>query len=466
VASDVRPDGYGPRVAKVRTILACSACRQQVSQWVGRCPGCGQWGTIDEVRSANGTAARSGNPPSLVTLAAAPDDERRVSTGFAGIDRVLGGGVVPASVALLAGEPGIGKSTLLLHVLAHLSDAGQTCVLVSGEESHAQVAARARRLGVSGDAISFAPGRDLAHVLETARDAHPFLLAVDSVQTIRDTSGTQMPGGPSQVRLCTDALVGLAKEEGIAMLLTGHVTKDGDLAGPRTLEHAVDVVLTFDGDPRSGLRVLSGGKNRFGAEGETAWFEMGARGLKEIDPTDLLMSGSPSPGAALALPLAGRRALAVEVQALVGATDGPARRQATGLDPRRFQLVAAVLDRGVGVSLGRSELFGASLGGIRLDDPACDLAIAAALASAATGVAPPQGSAFVGEVALTGAVRAPSSMAQRLSAARSAGCSVVYAAAGAPTNSDGLRVMPVRHVREALDWALRGMSDSRQGPKS
>ncbi len=263
-----------------------------------------------------------------MTLASAPDDEQRVSTGFAGIDRVLGGGVVPASVVLLAGEPGIGKSTLLLHILAHLSGAGRSCVLVSGEESHAQVAARSRRLGVSGDAISFAPGRDLAHVLEMARETRPSLLAIDSIQTIRDTSGTQMPGGPSQVRLCTDALVGMAKEEGIAVLLTGHVTKDGDLAGPRTLEHAVDVVLTFDGDPRSGLRVLSGGKNRFGAEGETAWFEMGAGGLTEIDPTDLLVSGSPSPGAAIALPQAGRRALAVEVQALVGASDGPG--QASG----------------------------------------------------------------------------------------------------------------------------------------
>lgn len=441
-------------MAKVRTILACSDCRQQVSQWLGRCPGCGSWGTIEEVRGANLSSSRSGTFAPLTTLAAAPDDEQRVSTGFAGIDRVLGGGVVPASVALLAGEPGIGKSTLLLHVLAHLSGSGRRCVLVSGEESHAQVAARARRLGVSGDAISFAPGRDLATVLELARDAQPFLLAVDSIQTLRDTAGTQMPGGPSQVRTCTDALVGLAKEAGIAMFLTGHVTKDGDLAGPRTLEHAVDVVLTFDGDPRSGLRVLSGGKNRFGAEGETAWFEMGSRGLVEIDPTDLLVSGSPTPGAAIALPQAGRRALAVEVQALVGPTDGPARRQATGLDLRRFQLVAAVLDRAVGVPIGRSELFGASSGGVRLDDPACDLAIAAALASASTGIAPPAGSAFVGEVALTGTVRAASSMTQRLSAARAAGCSVVYAAEGAAPDMKGIRVMPVGHVRQALGWAL------------
>ena len=243
-------------------------------------------------------------------------------------------------------------------------------------------------------------------------------------------------------------LVGLAKEEGIAMLLTGHVTKDGDLAGPRTLEHAVDVVMTFDGDPRSGLRVLSAGKNRFGAEGETAWFEMGTRGLHEIDPTEL---DAHYQLGRIALPQAGRRALAVEVQALVGATDGPARRQATGLDPRRFQLVAAVLDRGAGIPLGRS-----SCSGRRRAGSASTIRRATwpsrRLASAATGIAPP-GSAFVGEVALTGQVRSAPSMAQRVAAARIAGCSVVYASAGGPSEIDGVRVLPVRHVREALDWA-------------
>ena len=378
-------------------------------------------------------------------------EEPRVETGFAGVDRVLGGGLVPASVALLAGEPGIGKSTLLLHLVAHLASQGNECLLVSGEESHAQVAARARRLGIPGGAIRFAPGRDLEQVLQTARVERPFLLAVDSIQTVRDTSGTQVPGGVSQVRTCTDALVGLAKAEGVAMLLTGHVTKDGDLAGPRALEHAVDVVLTFEGDPRSGLRVLAGGKNRFGAEGESAWFEMGTAGLREIDPTGLLVSGEHVPGAATALAQSGRRALAVEVQALVGSSDGPARRQATGLDARRFQLIAAVLDRVAGLSLGRSELFGASSGGVRVDDPACDLAVAAALASAATGSAPPRGSAFVGEVSLTGLVRAAPAMAQRFAAARAAGVSTVFAPPGEFAHAD-VEVVPVRHVIEALSW--------------
>jgi DNA repair protein RadA/Sms len=443
---------------KMRTVLTCRDCHQQVAQWVGRCPSCGAWGTIEQ--NAGRGPARSGSPGALPAASlvggGVAHDHERVPTGLPGVDRVLGGGLVPASVALLAGEPGIGKSTLLLHVVAQLASQGRRCLLVSGEESHAQVASRARRLGIDGDAIRFAPGRDLEQVLQVALAERPFLLAVDSIQTIRDTGGTQMPGGISQVRACTDALVGLAKAEDIAVLLTGHVTKDGELAGPRSLEHAVDAILSFDGDVRSGLRVLTGGKNRFGAEGETAWFEMRADGLREIDPTGLLVSGEHVPGAATALARSGRRALAVEVQALVGSSDGPARRQATGLDARRFQLVAAVLDRVAGLSLGRSELFGASSGGVRIDDPACDLAMAAALASAATGAAPPRDAAFVGEVSLTGSVRAAPAMAQRLAAARAAGVTSVFAPAGHDQVA-GVAVHHVRHLVEALPW-LSGAS--------
>ena len=239
------------------------------------------------------------------------------------------------------------------------------------------------------------------------------------------------------------------------MVMTGHVTKDGDLAGPRALEHAVDVVLGFDGDPRSGLRVLSGGKNRFGAEGETAWFEMGAPGLRAIDPSELLVSDQRVPGAAVALAQAGRRALAVEIQALIGSPEGPARRQATGLDPRRFQLVAAVLDRAAGFPVGRAELFGAASGGVRVDDPACDLAVAAALTSALAGTAPPPGAAFVGEVA-----------ADRSRPARRPRCRSAWplreppgvrwcSPPGRPRPIDGVRIHPVRHVRDALGWASR-----------
>jgi DNA repair protein RadA/Sms len=443
-------------VAKKRT-FECTACGALSEQWAGRCPACRGWGGIEE-RPAS--LAESGPHQGALGVAPVPllsiaDDDAatRVSTGIDGIDRVLGGGFVPASVTLLAGEPGIGKSTLLLQMVSALAGSGSRCLVVSGEESHAQVAARARRLGVAAEAISFAPGRDLAAVLTSASETRPFLLAVDSIQTIRDLEGSQVPGGVSQVRTCTDALVGLAKSRGIAVLLTGHVTKDGDLAGPRALEHAVDVVLTFDGDSRSGLRVLAGGKNRYGSEGETAWFEMEPTGLREIDPTDLLVSGERVPGAATALPLAGRRALAVEVQALVGTSEGPARRQATGLDLRRFQLVAAVLDRAVGLGLGRAELFGASGGGVRIEDPACDLAVAAALASAATGAPPPPNAAFIGEIALTGLIRPSPGMGQRLAAARSAGCTTVFAPQGELDALEGIRVVPVDRLTEALNWA-------------
>jgi DNA repair protein RadA/Sms len=434
-------------MARPRTIYACSGCRQQVAQWVGRCPGCGAWGSIEAATTSSG-------PPAVVRGLGGPGEAEstRVPTGIAGLDRVLGGGLLPASVVLLAGEPGIGKTTLLLHLLARLARRGRSVLLVSGEESHGQVAARARRLRIAGDDIAFAAGRDLPAVLGTARERAPFLLAVDSIQSVRDPSASQIAGGVAQVRACTDALVGMAKEEGITVVMTGHVTKDGDLAGPRALEHAVDVVLLFEGDARSGLRVLASGKNRFGAEGETAWFEMGAGGLEERDPAAVLPARGGVPGAAVALPLAGRRALAVEVQALMGSVDGPARRQTTGLDARRFQLMAAVLARVAGHRIGRAELFGASSGGLRIDDPAADLAIAAALASAVTGVATPEGSAFVGEVSLTGLVRPAPGLAQRLAAAEAAGCPFVFAAPPGGGLEDA-RLVPVRHVAEALAWS-------------
>ncbi|HXF71795.1 MAG TPA: AAA family ATPase, partial [Actinomycetota bacterium] len=329
-------------MARARTIVSCSGCGRRLARWAGRCPACGAWGTLEEHGPGAGRVERA-------TLVVEAGPEERVPTGLAGVDRVLGGGLVPGSVVLLAGEPGIGKSTLLLQLVSGLVLGGRTCLVASGEESRAQVAARAARLGAPGADVGFVPGRDLAAVVEAAEAHRPFLLAVDSIQTVRRADVAGLPGGPAQVRACADALVELAKSCGVTVLATGHVTKDGDLAGPRTLEHAVDVVLSFDGDPRSGLRVLSGGKNRFGPEGEAAWFEMEATGLREIDPSGLLLSGADEPGAAVALPRAGRRALAVEVQALVSGDEAPPRREATGLDPRRFRLVAAVLERAAGL---------------------------------------------------------------------------------------------------------------------
>ncbi|MEX0832347.1 MAG: ATPase domain-containing protein [Actinomycetota bacterium] len=438
-------------MAKVRSSLACTSCGQPSSQWAGKCAGCGAWGTIEEASPRVAGKTRAG--PSALAIGGI--DERGIPTGFAGFDRVLGGGLVPGSVVLLSGEPGIGKSTLLLQLVSALSSAGLPCLLASGEESHGQVAGRAARLGVGSARVSFMNGRDLASVVEATMDLRPALLAVDSIQTMRGPEATGIPGGTAQVRACADALVGLAKESGVSVLMTGHVTKDGDLAGPRTLEHAVDVVLAFDGDPRSGRRVLAGGKNRFGREGEVAWFEMASDGLHEVDAAEL--AGESGPGSAVALPLAGRRALAVEVQALAVPTEGPSKRQVTGLDPRRFQLIAAVVDRTLGIPLARSELYGAVSGGIRVDDPGSDLAVAAALASAATGAAVPSGCAFAGEVGLTGTLRSPPGMAQRISAAETAGIVAVVAPSG--EGSGGTRVVQVGHLMEALSFARsRGAS--------
>jgi DNA repair protein RadA/Sms len=436
-------------VGKQRSILECRACGHRVSQWAGRCPSCGEWGSIAEAPKA--AVASAGAEPVPLVLEREEAD-RRLGTGFAGVDRVLGGGLVPGSVVLLAGEPGVGKSTLLLQLVAALTAQGSSCLYASGEESRGQVAGRGARLGLPSEAASFVPGRELSDVVGATRILRPAVLVVDSVQSIRDPASPSLPGGTAQVRACTDALVGLAKEEGIAVILAGQVTKDGDLAGPRTLEHAVDVVCSFDGDQRTGLRVLVGGKNRFGPEGEVAWFQMAARGLEEVDPARILSPSEGEPGAATALVVAGRRALAVEIQALTAHTEGPPRRHVSGLDPRRFGLVAAVVDRAVGLRLARSELYGAAAGGLRIDDPGADLAVAAALASAAAGVAPPAGAAFAGEVGLTGALRPVPNLSARLAAASAAGVTTVFCA-GRSEPPAGIRLIVVRRLQEALRWA-------------
>ncbi len=444
-----------PLVARAQKDLACSDCGRRAPQWAGRCAACGAWGTIGEAGAA-GVAAN------VVPLYGAPsDDGQRLASGIPGLDRVLGGGVIPGSVVLLAGEPGIGKSTLILQAVAGLVRSGATAVVASGEETRAQIAGRARRLGLGDGALRYSPGRDLGEVLAAAAAERPGVLVVDSVQTVRSEDVTGTAGGVGQVRACTDALVGLAKREGCAIILVGHVTKDGDLAGPRTLEHAVDAVLTFAGDARSGLRTLVSGKNRFGAEGEVAWFEMTPAGLIESDPSALLADSAGEPGAALALPLAGRRAVAAEVQGLVVDTDGPPRRHASGLDARRLSMIAAVLEQS-GVRVARAEVYAAATGGLRIDDPGADLAIAAALASARSGRPPPLETAFVGEISLTGTVRQGPGMGLRMAAARAAGVRTIVAPEGSG-GGDGVAIRPVRHVREALSWS-RSDKEPR-GPK-
>jgi DNA repair protein RadA/Sms len=463
-------------VGKVKRLFVCSSCRRPSAQWAGRCSSCGSWGTVDEhlaTPSAAHPAGRSRPTPAVLTLAPEPE-ERRIQTGLEGADRVLGGGLVPGSAVLIAGAPGIGKSTLLLQLASRLTETGHPCLLASGEESRSQVASRARRLGVSGQAVSFTSGRELADVVAAALAERPAVLIVDSIQTIRDGRSTSAAGGSSQVRACADALISTAKEHDIALLLVGHVTKDGDLAGPRTLEHAVDAVVTFEGEPRSGLRILSGGKNRFGSEGEVAWFEMTSGGLVERDAGPRVGEATAEPGCATAVVLAGRRAFAIEVQALVVPTEGPPKRQVAGLDPRRFHIVAAVTNQAMGSAMSRAELYGASAGGLHLDDPGADLAIAAALASARTGRATPQGVGFVGELSLAGSVRPVAGMESRCAAAASAGLKSLVVPGNSlesptPPARNGLtgdgrstvRFIPVAHVREALAWASEDAREDR-----
>jgi DNA repair protein RadA/Sms len=448
-------------VGKVKRLFVCSSCDHPSAQWSGRCSSCGSWGTVGEhPGGAVGAVGPSGRiPPKVQPLSLAQEgEEHRISTGFQSVDRVLGGGLVPGSVVLLAGAPGIGKSTLLLQLASSLSAAGHPCLLASGEEARGQVAARARRLALDAGGVGYLSGRDLHQVTGATLAERPAVLIVDSIQTIRDSESDALPGGVAQVRGCTDSLVSLAKENGVAVLLVGHVTKEGDLAGPRTLEHAVDTVMTFEGDPRSGRRVLSGGKNRFGHEGEVAWYEMTSSGLTEAEAGPRLGEGKAEPGSATALALAGRRAFAVELQALVVPSEGPPRRQVSGLDLRRFQIVAAVTDRALRCRLIRSELYGTSSGGLRLDDPGVDLALAAALASASSGRPPPPATAYVGELSLTGTIRPVPGIETRLSAARAAGVeTVVLPATGPGSERSGSSVRTIRasHVKEALSWATR-----------
>jgi DNA repair protein RadA/Sms len=407
---------------------------------------------VGRVSGAPGVSSQS-------VLRLVPDKEdERIRTGFPHIDRVLGGGLVRGSVVLLAGAPGIGKSTLLLQLVSRLSEAGHSCLIASGEEARGQIAARASRLGLAGDRLSFVPGRVLAEVVAAVQTERPAILVVDSIHTIRDPGSDALPGGTAQVRTCADGLIELAKQQGVTVLLIGHVTKGGELAGPRTLEHAVDVVLTFEGDPRSGLRILSGGKNRFGAEGEVAWFRMGAEGLVESDAGPHLGEGENEPGCATALAVAGRRAFAVDVQALVAPTDGPPRRQASGLDPRRFQIIAAVADRAsVDAKIGRSEVFGNCSGGLHLDDPGADLAVALALASAGLGRSVRPGLGFAGELSLTGTLRPAGAMDLRLSAAGAAGLKEVIVAAPEPAQKSagrGIKVLQAGHLRDAIRLAF------------
>ncbi|WP_295624387.1 DNA repair protein RadA [uncultured Corynebacterium sp.] len=449
----------------------CSACGWRTSKWVGQCPSCKEWGSLTETVETVGRKRSAGSAVSsasgLPAVAAKPITgidpglAKAAPTGIGELDRVLGRGVVPGSVVLLAGEPGVGKSTLLLEVAYRCasSDLGPA-LYVTGEESVGQVRLRAERTGALHDDLYLAAESDVGEVIEQALAVQPGLLVVDSVQTMQASGVDGTRGGVAQARAVTAALTSLAKESGIAILLVGHVTKDGTVAGPRTMEHLVDVVLNFEGDKHSGLRFLRGLKNRFGATDEVGCFEQTADGIREVeDPSGLFLHHrSPAPGTAVTVAMEGRRPLLAEVQGLVVDEDAKsARRNVSGLDQRRVPMVAAIVATHGGLKLlANREIYVATVGGMSLQEPAADLAVAVALASAMKQRTVRENLIVIGELGLAGEVRRVPDMGRRLKEAARMGFSraVVPRETETPADAGGLKLVRVDTVAEAISAAL------------
>jgi DNA repair protein RadA/Sms len=451
----------------------CTECGWQAAKWTGRCGECQAWGTVEEAASARparaGVRAVTYRTAAPVSTPARPigqvdaTDARARPVGLDELDRVLGGGLVPGAVLLLAGEPGVGKSTLLLEAAA-LAAESDPVLYITGEESAAQVRSRADRIGAVSGQLFLAAETDLDAVLGHVDQIEPGLLIIDSVQTIAAAEVEGAAGGVTQVRAVASALTAVAKERSMSTILVGHVTKDGAVAGPRALEHLVDVVLYFDGDRHSQLRMVRAVKNRYGPTDEVGCFDLGEYGLIGLpDPSGLFISQhrEPVPGTCVTVTLEGRRPLPAEVQALVGTSvlEVP-RRTTSGLDGARVGMVLAVLQRRAGVKVGRQDVYAATVGGVRLTEPAVDLAVAISLASSAANLSVPQGVVAIGEVGLAGEVRRVAGLARRLAEAERMGFRRAFVPAGS-AGLEGSRdagqlieVVEVEDIRQALAGVL------------
>jgi DNA repair protein RadA/Sms len=436
-------------------MFACSECGQATARWLGRCPGCGSFGTLVEealepATGRSGGVARSPLRLDEVEVEAAS----RIPTGLTELDRVLGGGIVPASLVLIGGEPGVGKSTLLLMALASISRE-RRALLVTGEESAAQVKLRAERLGGAAG-VEILPETSLEAICATLERERPDVCVIDSVQTLWSSEVGSAPGSVGQVREAAARLLRVGKEQGVAMLLVGHVTKDGAVAGPRVLEHLVDCVLQFEGERYHAHRVLRASKNRFGSTNELGVFEMTGAGLVGVpNPSEVFgRTVDGEAGSALACALEGTRPLLLEVQALVAPTDlAMPRRVATGVDPKRLAMIVAVLTRHARLALAQADVFVNVAGGLRIDEPGADLAVALAIASAARSIPVLPATAAFGEIGLTGRLRPAAQARRRLEECTKLGIRTVLAPAESP-RAKGLRVVESDTVRAAVGASL------------
>jgi DNA repair protein RadA/Sms len=457
-------------MTKVRTFFACQACGFESSKWLGRCPDCGEWNSLVEERQEIAPPPGRGRPEQavlpgggshpkafdLVDAGEAP----RVGSGIGEFDRVLGGGIVPGSLVLIGGEPGIGKSTLLLQV-AHLLGRSHGSVLyVSGEESERQIRLRGERLGISGGGLFLMAETALERILEEVENLKPAALVVDSVQTVFSSRFPSAPGSISQVREVATQLLFVAKRRGITTFLIGHVTKDGSLAGPKSLEHIVDTVLYFEGEKRQHHRVVRAVKNRFGAVSELGVFEMTGSGLQPVpNPSALFLAerNEGASGSAVVSTIEGSRPMLVEVQALVSPTSfGTPRRMSLGIDPNRTNLLLAVLEKRVGLELLGDDVFVSVAGGLDVDEPAADLGVAAAIASSFRGRPLPGQTVAFGEVGLGGEVRGAGQAVLRIREAAQMGFNrCVLPARNVPEEVDpGIRLVGVSTLEEALEALL------------
>ena len=439
----------------------CTECGWTTIKWVGRCGECQQWGTVVEaaeqtglVRSVSPVLPGADRVARPITHLSSSDTPRR-STGVGEFDRVLGGGLVPGAAILLSGEPGVGKSTLLLEVAAQSARAGRRVLYASAEESTSQVRLRAERTGALHDELYLASEIDLATILGHVDQVRPDLLIVDSVQTVSSAMSEGMAGHPSQVREVATTLIRVAKERNLPVVIVGHVTKDGSIAGPRSLAHPVDVVSQFEGDRQTSLRFVRALKNRFGPTDEVGCFDMAGDGIAEVpDPSALFLGhGAPVAGTCVTIALEGRRALPVEVQALTIKNGGPnPRRIVSGVDAARVAMVLAVLERRAGVTVSDQDVYVSTVGGVRLVEPAADLAIAVAVASAVRDKPLARGTAAIGELSLAGEVRPVTQGAQRRSEAARLGYRTVVDSSS-ESLAKALRDLTARHAPDPHEAA-------------